>query len=403
MGLWSRIFGTKGMSSLELFREVYGGRESGAGPTVNWSSALEVTTVLACTRLLANGVAQVPFRLNVDDGAGKKPATDHPLYQVLYRRPNKTQSSFAFRETMMFHVVLTGNAFAWKGMVGSKREVRVLELIEPGRVTVLRDSNGVLTYRVRADDGASVEFSSDAIWHLRGPSWNAWNGMDLTKLAREAIGLAMATEREQSSFQKGGAKVSGVLSMKDKIGTEKFEFLSAWLDRHSEGGDRQGKPIILDNEAKWTSTQMSAVDSQTIETRKMQVEEICRAFGVMPIMVGQSDKAATYASAEQMFLAHVVHTLLPWYERIEQSADNDLLTDQERLRGFYTKFTPNALMRGAAKDRAEFYTKALGAGGHGTAWMTPNEVRQLEDMDPSASPGANDLPAGMAPAPATGA
>jgi phage portal protein BeeE len=111
----------------------------------------------------------------------------------------------------------------------------------------------------------------------------------------------------------------------------------------------------------------------------------------MPIMVGFSDKAATYASAEQMFLAHVVHTLMPWYQRIEQSADVNLLTEAQRMAGMYVKLNPNALMRGAAKDRAEYYAKALGSGGT-KGWMTQNDVRSLEEMDRSDDPEADMLP-----------
>ena len=122
-------------------------------------------------------------------------------------------------------------------------------------------------------------------------------------------------------------------------------------------------------------------DLQYIETRKFQVEEICRAFGVMPIMVGYSDKTATYASAEQMFIAHVVHTMGPWYVRIENSANMNLLSKSDRASGLYVKFIVNGLMRGAAKDRAEFYSKALGAGG-GPAWLTQDEVRELEEYNP---------------------
>ena len=178
--------------------------------------------------------------------------------------------------------------------------------------------------------------------------------------------------------------------MKEPVCSDKFKFLSDWLDRHSEGGDRAGKPIILNNGAQFTSFAMTGVDAQHLETRKHQIEEICRAWGVMPIMVGHADKTATYASAEQMFLAHVVHTLAPWYERIEQSADINLLSEADRANGYYTKFTPNALMRGAAADRASFYSTALGSGGHGTAWMTRNEVRALEELD--AIDGGDEFP-----------
>lgn len=369
------------MSSLDLFRQVFGGTESKSGAVVNWKTALEVSTVLACVRSISNGVSQVPWPVYHTDGVNRVVARDHPLYPLLAVRPNNWQTSFTFRETIMYHVLLTGNAFVWKGMVGRARKLVALEPIEPGRVTVEKDVDGTLTYKVRADDGTIGELSADEVWHIRGPSWNSWLGMDSVKLARDAIGLSIATADAHSDMHKGGARISGLLSMTEKIGQEKFEFLSAWLDRHSEGGDRAGRPIVLDNGAKWTPFGMSGVDAQHLETRKHQIEEICREFGVMPIMVGHADKTATYASAEQMFLAHVVHTLDPWYRRLEQSADANLLTEQERAEGYYTKFTTNALMRGAAADRAAFYVAALGTTQQ-PGWMTKNEVRALEELDP---------------------
>lgn len=372
----------KGMSTLDLFREIYGGRASSAGVDVNWSRALEVSTVLACVRVIANGVAQVPFRLYRESDGDREVAASHPVYRLIYRTPNPYQTSFAFRETMMFHLLLTGNAYAWKGMVGINRDIRRLDLLEPNRVTVERSEDGVLTYVWRPEVGAAVRFSQDEIWHLRGPSWNGWLGMDAVKLARDAIGLSIATEQSQSERHKNGVQTSGLYSIEGELSKERFEILSAWMDRHGVGGDRAHKGLVLDGAAKFTPTEMTGVDAQHLETRKHQIEEICREFGVMPIMVGHADKTATYASAEQMFLAHVVHTLSPHYERIEQSADMSLLSEADRNAGYYTKFTPNALMRGAAQDRAGFYTQALGAGGHGTAWMTPNEVRSLEDLPP---------------------
>lgn len=397
MGLWSRLaWAFKGASSLELFREVYGGRESRSGVSVTWQSAIEVAAVLACVRVIANGIAQVPWRLYREQGEERKVAADHPVHRLIHRQPNHWQSSFALRETVSYHALLTGDAFVWLGKVGSARELVAMEPIEPRRVTVKRSAAGVLTYDVSADDGATRTFGADDIWHLRGPSWNSWKGLDATRLARDAIGLSISTESAHAEMHKGSARISGLLAVENQIGLDRFEFLSNWLNRHSEGGDRAGKPLVMDMSAKWTPFAMSGVDAQHLETRRHQVEEIARAFGVMPIMIGLADKTATYASAEQMFLAHVVHTLSPWYERIEQSANLALLTEAERAEGYYTKFTPNALMRGAAKDRSEFYAKALGAGGHGTAWLTPNEVRAFEELNPIE--GGETLPAGVQPA-----
>ncbi len=388
-----RMFGgIKGASittSFDLLRATFGTRESSSGTSVTVQTALEVSTVLACCRVLANGVSQVPFRVFQDDGDGRRLARDHPLYHPLYRRPNPWQTSYEFRETVMFHLVLLGNAFVFVNRVGSDREVRELIPIEPSKVAVKQLDDMRLEYKVRGDSGREQTFGQDAIWHLRGPSWNSWMGLDATRIARNAIGLTMALEETHASFHKNGAKTSGLFSVDEKLGQERYDQLREWIEQEFIGSSAF-RPMILDMGGKYTPFTMTGVDAQHLETRKHQIEEICRQFGVLPIMVAHADKTATYASAEQMFLAHVIHTLAPWYERIEQSADVNLLSPQERADGFYTKFTPNALMRGAAKDRAEFYAKALGSGGS-KGWMSQNEVRSFEDLDKSDDPRADEL------------
>lgn len=393
MGFWTKLLGLEAKSDDPTERVArQRGIVSSAGTRVTAETALQVSTVLACVRVLANGVAQVPFRVYQEDGnGGRVPATEHPLYRVIYRRPNQWQTSHQFRETVMFHVLLTGNAYVFVNRVGSQRRIVELVPIEPNLVQVEQLPDGSIEYRVTSKNGTQQPFPADAIWHLRGPSWNGWLGLDAVKLARDAIGLSISLEQGQSDFQKNGAQTSGLLSIKEKVSPEKFEFLSKWLDKHSVGGERANKPLILDQGADYKSFTMSGVDQQLLETRKHQIEEICREFGVMPIMVGHADKTATYASAEQMFLAHVVHSLSPWYHRIEQSADTELLSETDQEEGYYTKFTPNALMRGAANDRANFYKAALGAGGT-KGWMTQNEVRSFEELNRSDEPEADMLP-----------
>lgn len=395
MGFWDRLLGRerKGYDPMSSrpWADGYGTRKSRSGATVTPATALDVATVLACCRVVANGIAQVPFRLYLETGTSKTPASAHPLYALLYRRPNGWQTSFEFRETIAFHAMLTNNAFIFVNRVGIARTIKELIPIEPGRVTVKQLPDYRLEYSVRADDGQVQVFGQDAIWHLRGPSWNGYLGMEAVKLAREAIGLSITLEQSQAEFSGNGAATSGVLATKEKLSKERYDFLSAWLDKHLPGGERFGKPLLVDDSAAYTQMAMSAVDQQLLESRKMQVEEICRAFGVMPIMIGHAgDTTPTYASAEQFFLAHVVHTLMPWYTRIEQSADVNLLTEAERAEGYYTKFNPNALMRGAATDRANFYKAGLGTTQQ-PGWMTRNEVRGLEELDPV--DGGDEFPA----------
>jgi HK97 family phage portal protein len=396
MGLWKNLFGWGRKdgsvgTSIELLRQIYGGVESKSGVSISTARALNVTDVQACCKVIAEGFAQVPWRVYREVNGSRSVASDHPLHRIISRRPNRWQTSFEFRETVAYHLTLCGNAFVFVGRVGSNREIRELVPIDPGRVTVRKLDGDVLEYEIVADNGLRQVFPKEAIWQLRGPSWNGWMGMDAVRLAREAIGLAIATEESHATLHKNGAKVSGTYTVKDALPPEKFAQLAAWLDRHSIGGDRENKPLVLDLGADFKNIQMNGVDAQHLETRKHQIGEICRAFRVMPIMIGHAgDQAPTFASAEQFFLAHVVHTLTPWYTRAEQSADINLLGDADLDAGYYTKFTPNALMRGAAADRGSYFAQGLGAGGH-PAWLTPNDVRDLEDMERSTDPNADTL------------
>ena len=375
MAWWSRLLPARKMSTLELFREVFGSRASTAGKTVTVNTALQVATALACVRVLANGVAQVPLKLFVesDDGRRRKPAKDHPLYDVLHRRPNPWQTSFQYRQTLMLHVALCGGHYSFINRVRG----RIVELIPfiPGAVTVKRAEDCSLTYVVRGANGDEQTFQAESIWHVRGLSWDSWRGLEVITMAREALGLSMALEGFQSDFHAKGARPMGVLSVDGKLSDEQYKKLRKWLEAE-HGKNDPTQPMILDNAAKWISQTMTGVDAQTLESRKLQIEEVCRAFGVMPIMIGYSDKAATYASAEQMFLAHVVHTLSPWYEMLEQDIDVRLLSDTDRRQGVYAKFVAQGLLRGALKDTADYLVKLTGGG-----IMTRNEAREKIELD----------------------
>lgn len=392
MGLLARGLERKGYDTLDLFREIYGGKASKTGQVINLESAFKVSVAFACLKVLSQGGAQVPFKVfretEINGLTRIKPAKDHALYDLAATAPNDWTTSFEFRETLILHAAL-GNAYAFKNKVGG----RIVELIllDPSKVKKEQRPNWSIVYKVTGASGAVQEFPAEAIWHVKGPSWNGLLGMDTLNLAREALGLAIATEESHASLHKKGVRPSGTYSVDGNLSPQQYKDLKAWIDKEFVGAENSGAPMILDRGAKWFAQSMSGLDAQHLETRKFQIEEVCRFFGVMPIMVGYSDKSATYASAEQMFLAHVVHTLSPWYARVENSADVYLLTKQERKQGLYFKFVAAGLLRGAAKDRAEYYAKALGSGGS-PAWMTQDEVRGLEELNPFGG-AASELPA----------
>jgi len=417
MNFWSRITGRKSAQSGDGLTDVLrailrGGVRSKSGALVNRDAAFRVSVVFSCVRALSEGVAQVPFKVmretesSVSVYPERRAASDHPLYDLLHRAPNGFQTSFEFRETMMLHALLARHgAFAFKNIVDvGTRGPRIAELIllNPDLVTPIQNEDWSITYRVQSKSGATQDFPQSSIWHLRGPSWNGFSGLDVLNMAREAIGLAIATEDSHSALHAKGIRPSGVYSVDGNLTKEQHAQLKKWIDDENAGAENAGTTMLLDRNAKFQPVSITGVDAQHLETRRYQIEEICRFFRVMPIMAGYSDKASTYASAEQMFLAHVVHTLMPWYERIQQSAEVNLLSPADRQAGYYIKLVEAGLLRGAMKDTAEYlYRLTMG----GT--MARNEARGKLDLNPLAGLDEPLTPTNMtidpAGAPASGA
>lgn len=403
MGFLARaVSERKSYDSLELFREIYGGKTSKSGVTITLENAFKVSVAFACLKVLSQGGAQVPFKLfqetEINGLSNISPAKKHPLYDLLATAPNDWTTSFEFRETLILHAAL-GDAYAFINRAGTSGKIVELILLDPAKVQKEQKPDWSIVYKVTGRSGAVQEFPAQAIWHVKGPSWTGLQGMDTLNLAREALGLAISTEESHSKLHEKGVRPSGMYTVDATLNVEQYKKLKDWIDKEFAGAENAGTAMILDRGAKWLPMAMSGLDAQHLETRKFQIEEVCRFFGVMPIMVGYSDKAATYASAEQMFLSHVVHTLSPWYARIENSADVHLLTKKDRADGLYFKFVAAGLLRGAAKDRAEYYAKALGSGGS-PGWMTPDEVRALEEMNPMGGEAAKLPPGSSAQPPA---
>lgn len=384
MGLLAKaVAERKSGDPLSVWAEVLrAGMTSKAGVSVNLETSLRVGVALACLRVIAQGVAQVPwklFREGEANAAGlvrRIPARDVPLFDVIGTQPNDWQSSFEFRETMVMHAALAGGATAYK-VRGLGGRIAELILFDPGKVQRKQREDWSIYYKVTGKSGAVKEFEAADIWHLPGMSWNGVDGLRIMNLAREALGLSIAMEESHSKLHANGVRPSGIYSVEGTLNAKQQEELKAWILKENAGADKTGGVMVLDRAAKFVSNLMSGVDAQHLESRRHQIEEVCRFFGVMPIMVGYSDKAATYASAEQMFLAHVVHTLSPWYRRIEMSADINLLTRAERQKGLYTKFMAAGLLRGDMKATAEYLAKMVEKG-----IMTRNEARALLELDP---------------------
>jgi HK97 family phage portal protein len=368
------------LDSLAGFFEVMGWRTA-SGANVTVQSAIDVTAVFCAARTIAEGLAQMPARIveeQFSKGSGlitQVVKRDHWAHKLLSVKPNGWQTSYEFREGMVFCAVLAGGAIAIKSRVG--QEIRELLPVPPGSWSVEQLADWSLRVRVDYSDKTHGYFEIQDIFHLRGPSLNGFEGLPGVRQARQAIGLSKALEAQQSKLAGNGGKPSGILSMPGKLSPETQEKLrDTWQARFGPGGE--GGVAIIDQDASFHSMTMTSVDAQYIETRRMQIEEIARAFRVQPIMLMQADKAATFASAEQMFRNHVIHTLGPWVARFEAAANRDILQNADGLR---VDLDERNLLRGDFKDQAEYYTKALGAGGT-PAWMTQDEVRGEVGLNP---------------------
>lgn len=359
----------------EIWQALIGQAASKSGINVTWRTALQYSTAQACVRIIAEDIAQLPFAVYRSlPGGGSEQIAAHPVHKLIKTKPNDDQTAFEMREQLGLHVVLTNNAYCWKNIV--RGTVQELLPFEPHLVRPIR-KNGETTYELTLDDGKRETVPKREIWHLRGPSWNGWQGLDGIRLMRETIGLALALENHGSRMFSNGATVGGVLSTEQFPTKEQQKDLrESWQSRQA-GGENAYKTAVLWGGMKWTPMATPNDSAQFLETRRFQVEEACRHFKVLPIMVGHADKTTTYASAEQMVLIHLRQTLGPWLTRIEQSANCNLMTDEELDAGYFTKFTRNALLAMTAQARAEFYSKLYNIGA-----INPNEIRGWEDLNP---------------------
>jgi HK97 family phage portal protein len=354
------------------------GLQSKTGLSVNEITALRVSAVYACCRVLAEDIGKLPLRVMQEQRNGsKRVLPDHPLYPRLYRRPNEWQTSMEWRMTMMLHALLCRAGYS---LINRGANGEVIELIPlmPHAVVPRQLADWTLVYDVIDGQGGQVTLARDQVHVLHGLSWNGFSALNLIVQGTETIGLAMAAEQTQAKMHGNGAKPGGVLSTSAVLTQPQIDRLKEQFSSNYSGVDNAFKTLLLDNGLKFEPWAMTGVDGQHLETRKFQTEEICRLFRVFPQMIGASSATPTYASAESFFGAHVGHSLQPWIALWEQAILRDLLTEDEVAQGIEAKFDMDALLRADAAQRATFYESAISRAG----WMSRNEARVKEGLNP---------------------
>ena len=367
----------KNSTAGSAYRFYMGG--STAGKNVTERSAMQMTAVYSCVRVLSEAVAGLPLHLyKYRSDGGKEKAIDNPLYFLLHDEPNPEMTSFVFRETLMTHLLLWGNAYA-QIIRNGKGEVVALYPLMPNKMTVDRDENGRLFYKYyRGNDEAirnkeyEVILSPYDVLHIPGLGFDGLVGYSPIAMAKNAIGLAIATEEYGAKFFANGAAPSGVL---EHPGTLKNpdKVRESWNATFG-GSHNANKVAVLEEGMKYTPISISPEQAQFLETRKFQINEIARIFRVPPHMVGDLEKSS-FSNIEQQSLEFVKYTLEPWLVRWEQSMVRSLLSPSEKQE-YFIKFNVDGLLRGDYASRMSGYATARQNG-----WMSANDIRELENLD----------------------
>ena len=376
-GLFKSRDRPKNATSGSAFRFYLG--TSTAGKSVSERSAMQMTAVYACVRVLSEAVAGLPLHLyKYTDKGSKEKAVDHPLYFLLHDEPNPEMCSFVFRETMMTHLLLWGNAYA-QIIRNGKGEVIAIYPLMPNRMTVDRDENGQLfyQYQLSRDDaqtmkGSMVKLKPSEVLHIPGLGFDGLVGYSPIAMAKNAIGLSIATEEYGSKFFANGAAPGGVL---EHPGTLKnpARVRESWNQAFG-GSANANKVAVLEEGMHFTPISIAPDQAQFLETRKFQLNEIARIFRVPPHMIGDLERA-TFSNIEHLSLEFVKYSLDPWLVRWEQSMARVLFNDDEK-RDYFIKFNVDGLLRGDYQSRMSGYSVGIQNG-----FLSPNDVRELENMD----------------------
>lgn len=359
-----------------------------SGRPVTERSAMQMTAVYSCVRILAEAIAGLPLHVyrQSSDGAKVK-ALDHPLYRLLHDEPNPEMTSFVFRETLMTHLLLWGNAFA-QVIRNGRDEVIGLYPLMPNRMTVGRDEAGRLYYEYQrmwnepTGRFETVTLAARDVLHIPGLGFDGLVGYSPIAMAKNAIGLAQATEDYGASFFANGAAPGGVLEHPGTI-KDPARVRESW--QATFGGARNGNKIaVLEEGMKYTPISVSPEQAQFLETRKFQINEIARIFRIPPHMIGDLEKSS-FSNIEQQSLEFVKYTLDPWVVRWEQAITKTLLSPCEKP-GVYVKFNVEGLLRGDYQSRMEGYAVARQNG-----WMSANDIRELENLDKIPAEAGGDL------------
>lgn len=362
------------MNDAHLFSLMLNGMSTHAGPSVNEDNAMRSSAVYACIRIISESIASLPLVLYRQSGRNKNRATTHPLYPILHDLANPKMTAFEWRELAMAHTLLRGNHWSEKDFDGVG-QVKALWPLNPNKMENWEWRGNEIWWLYRLPDNTLRAIPNRRIHHIKGLGDGILGYSPIMQAARQAIGLSLATEEFGSRFFSNGAHLNKVLKHPSRLSAEAHKRLQESFSADHQGLSNAHRTKILEEGMDIAALGIPPNEAQFLETRKFQVTEIARIYRVPPHMLADLDRA-TFSNIEHQSLSFVMHTLMPWFVRHEQAIYRDLLSETER-RNLFAKYVVAGLVRGDIATRYSAYTTAINTG-----FMTRNEARELEDLNP---------------------
>jgi HK97 family phage portal protein len=378
MSWWTRWLDRRiDLRAGEFWSHFYGS-DTWSGETVSEQGAMQLSAWFAGSRLISQTIATLPLGVYERDANGDKQAvSEHPLYGLLHDSPNADQTAVEFWEGRVLGLCTSGNGFAEKKSRANGSLISLERM--PADTAVLRLESGSLEYRF-VDRGKEERLPEEKVFHIRGFG-DGDVGLSPVGYARQALGLAVATDKAASQTFAKGMRSKGFFVMpqgtKPLTPEQRKDAKTSLVDANS--GPNAPWAGILEGGVTWQGVNISPKDAEMILSRKFNVEDICRWLGVPPILIGHAAEGQTMwgTGVEQIRLGWLMTGLLPYLVRIEQAAKKRLLTPADRARGLFVEFNLDGFLRGDSNTRAEVLGKEVQNGAR-----TPNEWRRLNNLKP---------------------
>lgn len=348
--------------------------ETWAGITVTFEQAMAYAPFGTSVRVISEGCSQLPFTIFRKDEADPREKTVEPDFHIqkVMKRPNSWQTGIEFRDFCFRHASSTGNAFALRNTV--RGQLKELLPLEPGRVRVEQLDDWSMLYHVTSKNGQTSKLKSDRIFHFRGPSDNAISGVNMIHRYRQALALGIAQDRCASNLYSKGALMSGAFTVPGKLTPQRRKDIRESIDEQFSG-ENASTYALLEGGADFKSMSMTSADSELLESRRLQRGIVGSLLRVPLHMLGDLDKA-TFSNIMNLARQAVDYTFMPWLIRFETAVEQQLMSERER-EIYFAKHNVTSLLRGDPKERAEFYNSGIQ-----NAWLSPNEAREKEDLNP---------------------